>query len=446
MGGNTTIMTTQSIPEKGHLLRNLLLFGRVLRRLGLDVNAARMLDVVQALEYIGIRRKGDFYHALRSMLVHRQPDLALFDEAFEVFWRRPSGEGTTMDLRSLGEHRRFRQPQVGPPPPDAGPALEGDQERDANADVDRVDLTRTYSAREVLRTKEFSKFTAEEVAEAREMMATLQWDLGMRRTRRWTRGRGPAFDLRRTVRHSLDYGGELIELAHRERKDKRRPLVLICDISGSMERYTRMLLHLVHSIAGSLDHVEVFLFATRLTRVTRHLAHRGVDKAVEEVTRAVPDWSGGTRAGEALKTFNFRWARRVMGRGTVVLIISDGWDRGEPELLRREMARLQRTCHRLIWLNPLLGSASYEPLTRGMQAALPFIDDFLPVRDLVSLEVLARHLNTLSPQRPLRRQHVSGPPSDPSTTTEASLPPASPSPHSDANPTFRHPLWGRSGT
>jgi uncharacterized protein with von Willebrand factor type A (vWA) domain len=310
--------------------------------------------------------------------------------------------------------------------------------------VDRVDLTQTYSRREVLRVKDFAKYSPEESAQAREMMAELDWDLGLRRTRRWEVGGGPLLDLRHVLRRNMKYGGELVELPRRRRRVKPRPLVLISDVSGSMERYTRMLLHFIHSVYGGLGSFEAFLFATRLTRITGYLAHRGVDDAVTEVSRAVPDWAGGTRIGDVLKVFNFQWARRVLGRGAVVLIISDGWDRGEPELLRHEMARLQRSCHRLIWLNPLLGSPDYEPLTQGMQAALPFVDDLLPVHNLASLDDLARHLNTLTPHRPARRQQV---PAAVSATApkdgEAAPPPAQRSGHLGASPTFRHPLWGR---
>ena len=252
------------------------------------------------------------------------------------------------------------------------------------------------------------------------------------------------------MRRSLAYGGEMLDIAHRQRKTKPRPLALICDVSGSMERYTRMLLHFLHTVAVSGQQLEAFLFATRLTRITRHLSHRGVDHAVAEVARAVPDWAGGTRIGEAIKSFNYQWARRVLRGGAVVLVISDGWDRGEPELLSREMARLQRSCHRLIWLNPLLGSPDYQPLTRGMQAALPHVDDFLPAHNLHSLQELARHLNRLSEGRAqptMRRRRQSDAPPEPDSQEVIShdggaaarsrreLNPA-------LAPTFRHPLWG----
>jgi uncharacterized protein with von Willebrand factor type A (vWA) domain len=197
-----------------------------------------------------------------------------------------------------------------------------------------------------------------------------------------------------------------MEWAQRKPKYRARPLVIIADVSGSMERYTRLLLQFIYSLSAGLDRsLEAFVFSTRLTRITRQLQDHDVARAMKEVAMAVEDWSGGTRIGEALKTFNYDWARRVLGRGAVVLLISDGWDRGEPALLSHEIARLQRSCHRLIWLNPLLGSPDYEPLTRGMQAALPYVDDFLPVHNLVSLEELAQHLSWLGQQRPARKQY-----------------------------------------
>ena len=428
----------------GHFLHNLLLFGRVLKELGLDVHSGRMLDAVAALELVGVRRKRDFRSTLRTVLVHRRRDMELFEEAFDTFWRAPKDRLTTLDLRSIGEQRKFRQPQVAPPSAGAGGA--DDPER-GDSRGQYVDMTRTYSAREVLRHKDFAEFTMQEVDSARRMMDDLEWQVGSRKSRRWTPGAGPAIDLRRAARRSLRYGGEMLDLPLLERREKPRRLTLICDVSGSMERYTRMLLHFIHSLADNWDGVEAFLFATRLTRVTDRLAHRGVDDAIGEVARTVPDWAGGTRIGDAIKTFNYSWSRRVLGWGSVVLIISDGWDRGEPDLLGREAARLQRSCHRLIWLNPLLGSETYAPLTRGMQAALPFVDDHLPVNNLASLEDLADRLNRLPQHRPARRQHPAAiqeevAPPEPPTPPDA--PQGKPdAPPEGPQPTFRHPLWGR---
>ncbi len=382
----------------GHILPNLLRFAEMLRRLGLDVGSGNVLDLVRSMDHVQIGRRGEFYQAARSIFVHRKQDIPIFDEAFQVFWRKPATGSTDMDLRTLGEQRRTRtQLNAGSDAePDDSPARDSEA---GDEPEQRVDLTRTYSSREVLRQKDFAEFTGREMAEARGMMAHLTWDLGQRRTRRLAAGGGEHLDLRRTMRRSLKYGGEFFELATRAPKDKPRSLVLICDVSGSMERYTRMLLHFIHTVASGLDRLEAFLFATRLTRITRHLRYRSVDQAINEVSQAVPDWAGGTRIGEAIKTFNFQWLRRVMRGQAIVLIISDGWDRGEPELLARETSRLQRSCHRLIWLNPLLGSPNYQPLTRGMQAALPYIDDLLPVHNLTSLEALAQRLSTLPPER-----------------------------------------------
>ena len=383
------------------LFHNLLHFGRLLRSLGLDVQAARTLDVAQAIAHLNldVGRRSDFYHTLRCLLVHRSQDLALFDEAFRTFWRRPPGERTTQDLRALGEQRRFGPPQVeqsAAEPPDS--TTHGGA---AVTEIERV-APLSYSAREVLRTKNFERFTEEEIAQARRMMAELRWELGVKRTRRWIAARGPRLDLRRAIRSNLRYGAELVALPTRQRKTSPRPLIVLCDVSGSMERYSRMLLHFISCVADRTHRVESFLFATRLTRITRHLHRASPDEILRAVPRHVPDFAGGTRIGDALKAFHMQWARRVLGRGPVVLLISDGWDRGDPVRLAHEMARLQRSCHRLIWLNPLLGSTEYRPLTRGMQAALPYVDDFLPVHNLESLEALAEHLNMLPVHRPGR--------------------------------------------
>jgi uncharacterized protein with von Willebrand factor type A (vWA) domain len=263
-----------------------------------------------------------------------------------------------------------------------------------------LEVSRTYSAVEALRRKDFAALTADEYAAIKALMAQLHWRLGQRRTRRLTPGGGPRLDLRRTLRRNLKYGGQVLNWSLRQPKAKPRPVVVSADISGSMERYTRLLLHFLYTLSRGLGQpVETFVFSTRLTHITRPLRHKDVDRALRDVSLTVKDWSGGTRIGEALKDFNFHWGRRVLGRGAVVILISDGWDRGDPALAAQEIARLQRSCYRLIWLNPLLGAPEYEPLTRGMQACLPHVDDFLPVHNLASLEELAEHLATLDDKR-----------------------------------------------
>lgn len=384
--------------QGGHLLHNLLLFGRLLRRLGLDVTPARMVDLVYALEHVDVGKRDDFYYTLRSLLVNRHGDLPLFDRAFELFWKRRS------DIESdLGDITTEQAQEVLAAPPGSTTAIDGEPDED---EVEQLvlEITKTYSQRERLRQKDFGDLTPEETEDVRRLIRELAWKLGQRRTRRFRPGRGARPDLRRSLRRNLRYGGEMLVLPRRERKRQPRPLVVIADVSGSMERYTQLLLLFVHSLSAELtQHVEGFVFSTQLTRITHQLRSGNVERALHDVSHSVHDWSGGTRIGEALRTFNVRWGRRVLNRGAVVLLISDGWDRGEPELLGQEVARLQRTCHRLIWLNPLLGSQRYEPLTRGLQAALPYVDDFLPVHNLASLEELAEHLAQLSGRRDRRR-------------------------------------------
>ena len=235
----------------------------------------------------------------------------------------------------------------------------------------------------------------------------MAWQLEQRRTRRTTpASHGLYLDMRRTFRQNLRYGGQPLELTWRRRKLKRRPLVVICDISGSMERYSRVLLKFIYVISNGLENVEAFVFSTRLTRITRQLRQYDIDTALDQVTASIKDWAGGTRIGDALKTFNYEWGRRVLGQGAIVLMISDGWDRGDIDLLGAEIKRLQLSCQRLIWLNPLLGSENYEPLTRGIQTALPYIDDFLQVHNLASLEQLGHLLERLGEHKPSRTQRV----------------------------------------
>jgi hypothetical protein len=367
------------------LLPNLLVFARLVRAAGLQVHAGRMLDCITALEQVGLRRRADVHATLRTLLVHRQEDLARFDEAFALFWKAHEAGDGRLPLFSLGERPRVKA---------AAPAaarVELDDIDAAGAAAARL-TAGAYSPADISRTKDFADFTRDEAERAETLLADLAWRLGHRRSRRWSAARTGAIDLRPIVRRNMRHGGELLHLPRRRRVEKPRPLVVLCDVSGSMARYSRMVLQLVRGLARGSARVESFLFATRLTRVTRQAGSRDVADVVTRLTHAVEDWGGGTRIGEALRAFNTRWARRVMRNGPVVLIVSDGWDRGEPDLVRREMARLRRRCHRVVWVNPLLGSANYEPLTRGLEAARPFVDEFLPAHNLDTVEQLAGHL------------------------------------------------------
>ncbi len=379
--------------------------------MGLDVDTGRMIDLSQAIEFIPIGSKTDFYYTLRGLLVHRHEDIALFDRAFAAFWRNRRAEWGSGNAISAGEVRRPPRPRIVAPPlrlPGQDPETDPKTNQSQSDEPPILQVTKTYSVREVLRKKNFAELDPEEMEAIQRMLAEFDWKPGCRRTRRRHPGHGPLMDMRNVLRHNIHYGGEIIDWTYKEPKMKPRPLVILADISGSMERYTRLLLHFLYGVNQQIAQgVETFVFSTRLTRITRHLGDKDIDQALREIGQSVQDWSGGTRIGDALKSFNYIWARRVLARGAVVLLISDGWDRGDAEVLQREIARLRRSCYRLIWLNPLLGDAQYEPLARGMQTALPYIDDFLPVHNLASLEDLAGHLARLNEERQPRRKAVS---------------------------------------
>jgi uncharacterized protein with von Willebrand factor type A (vWA) domain len=368
------------------LLAHLLGFGRLLRQMGVAVDPAKMLDLLQAVQYVELGREEDLRGACRVVLLRRREDLPLFEQAW-AFWWASRRSGPVSDVR-LPEARA----RVTPIPRRLlrhHDLHHDDTPREAR---DEIEVELSYSPSAALRQKDFADFDADEMDAARALLAVLRPRIEQRVTRRQAPGRGRHLDLRRAMRHAMRTGGEPLALPRRERKLRRRPLVVLCDISGSMDRYSRILLQFVYTITLGLRDVETFVFGTRLTRITRLLRNRDIDEAVDHVAAQVYDWGGGTRIGDAIKDFNFHWGRRVLGHGAVVLLISDGWDRGDPEVVRREMARLQRTTHRLIWLNPLLGRPGYQPLTRGLQAALPYVDDFLPVHNLHSLEQLGQIL------------------------------------------------------
>ncbi len=376
---------TAESTQSGNLLRNCVLFGRMLRTLGVEITPSQMVDLVDSLQYVNIGSRQDFKNSARAVLINRREQLPLFDEAFDLFWQA-RGESTLLGL-DIGQLLQKQQEKLEVYRRD--PVTENNEQPTPEEEPEAERML-TYSDREILRHKDFARLDAEEMVAVRRMMLQTQWRIEPRRTRRTVRAtQGNLIDLRRTVRQNLRHGGELLHLAHKERKVKRRPVVLLCDISGSMERYSRVLLQFIYVVTSRLDRVESFVFSTRLTRITRQLRRRDIDEALREAGTVVHDWAGGTRIGEAIKTFNYQWARRVLGQGAIVMIISDGWDRGDIGLLEREMDRLHRSCHRLLWLNPLLGATDYQPLVRGIKVALPHVDDFLPVHNLASLEQLA---------------------------------------------------------
>ena len=368
----------------GNLLRQCVLFGRLLRQLGVPVTPAQTVDLSAALHFIEIGRKQDFRLCAQAIFVSRREHLPAFDSAFDIFWRVRNADEVVPRTRALPSGQHATRSQL------LRPAEAGNDGAEAESTTDRAE---TYSPVERLRHKDFATLDESELTALQQIMRTMSWSAKLRRSRRLigANKRG-AVDLRRTLRQNWRFGGHPIQMAYRRRKWKQRPLVLLCDISGSMDRYVRVLLQFLYTMTNHLTRVETFVFSTRLTRITRQLRHHSVDRALHQVTATTTDFGGGTRIGAAFHTFNRLWARRVLGQGAVVLIVSDGWDRGDVGLLRAEMARLKRNTYQVIWLNPLLGAPGYVPLVRGMEAALPYIDEFLPVHNLVSLEQLARVL------------------------------------------------------
>ena len=387
----------------GHISAHLVGFVHLLRSMGIQVGSGQLIDLAQGLTFVSLTDREALHDAARCTLITKPEDLPLFEAAFGFYFRPISGfDPAQMAIPIIRiPQRPLRIPRKKP--------VAGENPGDDSNDTEehKVGVTLAYTASETLRTRDFGSFSYDEVQQARVMMRQMRWRPAMRRTRRTqrTKQRGRV-DMRRVIRDSLRFGGEPVHLAYRRPRQRQRPLVVLCDISGSMDRYSRMLLQFVHTLNEGVGMVESFVFGTRLTRVTRLLRSKDVDDAVALVSKQVLDWSGGTRIGNTIREFNVKWSRRVMSRGPVVLIISDGWDRGDPTLLSKEMARLQRSCHRLIWLNPLLGNARYQPLTQGMQAALPYIDDFLPVHNLLSVEQLGQTLATVGASKRERKQRL----------------------------------------
>ena len=388
-------------PKPNRITQHIIAFGRVLRRAGLEVATAQIIDAMRAVQLIGLWSRADVYQALFSVFVTRREQVELFNQAFHLFWRAPSKLPQVMSLilpqLKMPETAQSKQSlRVKQALADNEAQIKLPESRPKNEQKEAVDLVLTYSPLEVLRKKDFAAFTNEEVVMARQLLSEMNWNIPSKRTRRFNpNAKGRMLDLRKTVRKNMRNEGELIQLSWRGNQTRMRDIVVLCDISGSMERYSRMLLHFIHTITADMRRVETFVFGTRLTRITRYLKQRDIDDAVSSVSQKVNDWAGGTRIGDALKDFNYLWARRVLRSGAVVMVISDGWDRGDIPLFEREVARLSRNCYRLIWLNPLLGYENYEPLTRGIKAAMPYIDDFLPVHNLESLEQIGEVLSSV---------------------------------------------------
>ena len=352
-------------------------FGRVLRGAGLRVPLDSVLTFVQCLDAVGVTDRNRVYWAAHTALVRKPEDREAFNVAFAVFWERLSAGD---DPDTIAEESATLAVD------------DSDESGDGTSDDNDPSITLRFSAVETLRTKDFSEYSNDELLESQRLMQRLAFAGSPRRSLRRSpaRRRGDHVDVRRTVRASFAHLGEPMRREWHQPSERLRRLVVLLDVSGSMEPYARAFLRFMHAAMVGRQRVEAFTLGTRLTRITRELSHRNPDKALASASRQVADWSGGTRIGECLRAFNDRWGVRGMARGAIVVVLSDGWDRGNPEVLTEQMRRLQRVAHRVVWVNPLKVTPGYAPLARGMAAALPHVDAFVEGHSLASLEELTR--------------------------------------------------------
>jgi uncharacterized protein with von Willebrand factor type A (vWA) domain len=392
--------------NSGTLPTNIMHFARLLRRAGLPVGPADMLAAQQAASLIDIGDKIQMRTALRATLIHRHEHEDLFEHAFSLYWRDPEAARYAQAMAAIDGQKE--------PPPDKAPPgarriqeafrAPKEQRKPRDDEPPEIEAVMTVSDRERLQTMDFEAMSAAEIANAKAEIRRLSLPLDAKRTRRMRPDpAGSRTDLRATLRNSLRQGGELIEIARSRRVTRPPPLVVLCDISGSMSRYAQILLHFLHAVANDRDRVSTFLFGTRLSNITRQLRARDPEVAFQMVSHAVPDWSGGTRIGEALAEFNQTWSRRVLGQGAVVLLVTDGLDRDGAAGLSENMERLHKSCSRLVWLNPLLRWDGFAPKSQGMRAMLPHVDEFRTIHNLASLRSLVESLSRASSPREMDR-------------------------------------------
>jgi len=379
-------------------LANLLAFGRVLKEAGVRVSLSQVMDASRSLELVDIARRADFYTVLRSNLVSDKEEIPLFDRVFDCFWQEHGPEESPMESVEMtpSSSEEKRGDSVG-----AGGSLEevivqaSSQEVKLSEESERIAVP-TYSPHEALNKKDFSEMGIEESRAISRALLLIATKIATQVSRRKKRAsKGEEIDPRWTMRKNIKYGGEIIQLVSRKRRIKKTRVVLLCDVSGSMDCYSRFLIQFMYGLQNELWGVETFVFSTSLSRITHLIRTKDIGSALERISHSVLGWSGGTNIGRSLYTFNREFAPSLVTHRTVVVIISDGWDRGDVGLLEREMRGLKRRCHKIIWLNPLLASENYEPLCKGMQAALPYLDLFLSVHNLNSLITLGRTLQKL---------------------------------------------------
>lgn len=390
------MIDTKGIASKGSLLTNVVDFGLLLRQRGLLVTPSEAIDSLRALRHVDIADRDEFYLSLRTVMTSRLEDYPIFDEVFYRFWP------AILDEEAWDEGANQMDSLPSSMNPAGDETGEGGEERvsqqveaadEGEGDAEDEEEVAGYSAEEVLSGKDFSMFRADELEEMIRVTLRMARKMATRLSRRMQRTRrGHLIDRRRTVRNNLKYGGDVIELAYKERKIKKTKLVLLCDVSGSMDIYSRFLLQFIYALQSNFARTESFVFSTQLSHVTEYFKDHDIYEALDVIAKEVLDWSGGTRIGQSLAMFNQDWASSMLDQRTVVIVLSDGWDTGDADVLEQEMDALQRRAGRVIWLNPLMSNPGYQPLCRGMRTALPYIEVFAPAHNLASLMELEEHL------------------------------------------------------
>lgn len=379
---------------------NVLYFARVLRTAGIPIGSGRILEAIKAINKIGLADKSIFYWALHSVFVHKNEHREIFDQAFKLFWKNP---------RLLEKMMQLALPRLNTGTPETSDSdinrrvqeafntdnISEDNYVDASAEDElEFDAVMTYSESELLQGMDFEQMSSAEIKKAKQVIAQMNLSIPQVKSRRFkSSSLRRKIDLRQSLKGANKFCGEYIPLRYKSRKDKNPPIIAICDVSGSMSRYSRMLLHFMHVLTSLRNDVHTFLFGTRLTNVTRFLRFKDVDEALAATSSAVEDWSGGTRIGDCLKEFNFNWSRRVLGPGAIVLFITDGLDRGGGIGLSKQIKLIQKSSKRLIWLNPLLRYEEFAPKPTGVKAILPYVDEFRPIHSLESMDQLVNALS-----------------------------------------------------
>jgi hypothetical protein len=377
--------------SQGRIAENIMYFARLLRSAGLPVGPGKVLDAISAVRLVGIGMQEDLYWSLFSQFVSRNDQRELFNQAFHIFWRNPHIMERMMSamLPTIKVEQEEKLEEMSRRLSEAMSNGSSTSNSEAASSKVEFDASFTFSEKEVLQEKDFEKMSAEEIAVAKQAIAQLRLPVMDLPTRRFKRAeQGTQIDMRATLRAALR-SPDVVPLKFKKPKRRPPPLVMLCDISGSMNQYSRMFLHFMHAMTNDRQRVHCFVFGTRLTYISRYLKHRDVDVALDKAAVAVKDWSGGTRIGACLKEFNNHWSRRVLTQGAITLIISDGLDRDEADGLKKEMDRLSKSSRRLVWLNPLLRFESFEPKAKGIRAMLPYVDDFKAAHNLKSLIELA---------------------------------------------------------